>query len=172
MINKIKNHPTLSKFVEETCCENEICISFDRSINPNSYVIIKVDKFYNALRLGKNTPASIDCLIIRKCIKTGYGLTLVELKNISTGKGFTLENMKEKFSTTLYDFIEKRFKNPLDIKYSDIKLYFVSKQEIHKRDLGLKMDYLIDVRFKFQNRNLMIRPEIPTPTIKNCYSSD
>ena len=169
MINRIKNHKILSKYVEDTCCENEICVTFDAGILPSSYAIIKVDKFYNELKLGKNTPASIDCLIIRECIKTGYGLTL-ELKNIGSGKGFEIDNMIEKFETTLYDFIKKRFKNPLDIHYSEIRLYFVSKQEIYKRDLGLKMEVLINIKFRYNDRVLMIRPEMPTPTIKNCYS--
>lgn len=170
MINRIKRHPTLSNHLEETCCENGICVTFDEGILPNSYVIIKVDKFYNGLKLGKKTPASIDCLIVRKCKQSGYGLTLVELKNIASGKGFDIANMKEKFETTLYDFIKNRFKNPLDIDYSEIKLFFVSRQEIHKRDTGLKMEVLINTRFKFNNRNLMIQPKMPSPTIRNCYS--
>ncbi len=169
MINRIKRTQILSQYVEETCCENEICVTFDATIVPSTYAIIKVDKYYNDLKLEK-TPASIDCLIVRECIKVGYGLTLVELKNIGTGQGFDVDNMKEKFETTMYDFIKKRFKNPLDIHYSEIKLYFVSKQEVYKRDLGLKMDVLINIRFKYDDRVLMIRPVMPTPTIKNCYS--
>ena len=60
-----------------------------------------------------------------------------------------LENMKSKFDTTLNDFIKNRFRDPLDIDYKDIKLYFVSKQEIYKRDLGLKMEVLMNIIFYF-----------------------
>lgn len=169
MIKRIKSHNNLADFVEDTCCENEICVTFDEGISSSEYAIIKVDNYYNSLNL-EATPPSIDCLIIRKCIKTGYGLTLVELKKIETGKGFEVENMQEKFKTTLFDFIKKRFKTPLDINYSEIKLFFVSRQEIHKRDLGLKMEVLINTRFKFNDRTLMIIPKMPTPTIKNCYA--
>jgi hypothetical protein len=168
-IEKIKSHKVLADFIEDTCCENEICVTFEEGITPSDLVIIKVDKFYNSLKLGK-TPPSIDCLIIRKCIKSGYGLTLVELKSIEKGNRFEIENMQEKFNTTLFDFIKRRFKNPLDINYSEIKLFFVSKQEIYKRDLGLKMEVLINTRFKFNDRILMIIPKMPTPTIKNCYT--
>jgi len=168
MIKRIKSHPVLSKFIEDTCCENGICVTFANNISPSSYAIIKVDKYYNS-KVTK-PPASIDCLIVRACIKIGYGLTLVELKNIGQGSGFTIENMREKFETTLFDFIKKRFKKPLDIDYSDVKLYFVSKQELYRRDLGLKMEVLINTRFKFNNRTLMIIPLMPTPTIKNCYT--
>ena len=170
MINKIKTHEILSRFVDDTCCENEICVTFDNSISKDSYVIVKVDNFYNAQKLGKQTPATVDCLIIRKCVNGGYGLTLVELKKIGTGKGFELDNMQKKFETTLSNFIKTRFKKPLDINYTEVKLYFVSRQEIHKRDLGLKMEVLINLKFKFNDRKLMIMPFMPNPTIKNCYS--
>ena len=170
MINRIKSHKILSGFVEDTCCENEICVTFEDDIPAKSYAIIKVDSYYNSLKLGKQTPASIDCLIIRECIKTGFGLTLVELKKIETGKGFEIDNMKRKFETTLYNFIKKRFKNPLDVNYSDVKIYFVSKQEIYKRDLGLKMEVLMNVRFKFNDKTLMVIPKMPNPTIQKCYS--
>jgi hypothetical protein len=168
MIKRIKEHAELSKYIEETCCENGICVSIDESVSIESYAIIKVDNYYNSLNIEKR-PASIDCLIIRKCLNSGYGLTLVELKNIKNTKGFMLENMKEKFSTTLNNFIKVQFKNPLDIDYNEVKLYFVSNQEKYKRDLGLKMEVLMNVKFKFNDKNLMIRPEMPNPTIKNCY---
>ena len=169
MINKIKTHEILSQYVEESCCENGICVTFDDEISPDSYVILKVDKYYNSLNIELR-PASVDCLIIRKCIKTGYGMTLVELKNIDNSKGFTKNNIKEKFETTLFDFIKKIFKEPLDIDYSDIKLFFVSNIEIYKRDSGLKMEFLINTRFKFNDKYVMITPKMPNPTIKNCYS--
>ena len=168
MISKIKEHAELSNYVEDTCCENGICVSFDQGVESDSYAIIKVDNYYNSFNI-EHRPTSIDCLIIRECEDKGYGLTLVELKKIDTGKGFEVKNMREKFSTTLYDFIKNKFKDPLDIEYSDIKLFFVSNQEIYKRDLGLKMEVLINVRFKFNERTLMIIPKMPTPTIKKCY---
>lgn len=169
MIDRIKRHETLSKYVEDTCCENDVCVTFDDGINPNSYVILKVDKFYNSLNVEKR-PASIDCLIIRKCIKTGYGLTLVELKNIDNSKGFSGEHLRRKFETTLSDFIKSKFKNLLDVDYIDVKLFFVSNKEIYKRDLGLKLEVLMNIRFKFNEKSLMITPRMPNPTIKNCYS--
>jgi len=167
MINELNNHATLSQYIEENCCENKICVSFDNDINRDSYVIIKVDKYYNSLNLG-DTPPSVDCLIIRKCKYGGYGITIVELKNINETR-FRKENLALKFKTTLDDFIKIRFGTILDIDYKDIKLYFVSKQEIYKRDLSLKLELLMNVKFKFNGKSLMIQPKMPTPTIKNCY---
>jgi len=169
LINTIKTHEILSKYVENECCENDVCVTFDSTISTESTVIIKVDKFYNNLKLGKNTPPSLDCLIIRKCVSDNYGLTLVELKNIHSGSGFDIINMQEKFKTTLYDFIKERFKKELDINYSDIKLFFVSNQEIYKRDIGLKMEVLINTKFRFNEKSLMITPYMPNPSIKQCY---
>jgi hypothetical protein len=168
MINSIKSNALLSEYIEDTCCENDVCVTFENDINPSSYVIIKVDKYYNSLNIEKR-PASIDCLIIRECVGKGFGMTLIELKNIENSKGFDLNNMKSKFNTTLNDFIKIKFKNPLDIDYNEIKLFFVSNQEIYKRDLGLKMEVLMNVKFKFNERNLMIIPRMPNPTLKKCY---
>lgn len=168
MIESINSHDILNVFVENTCCENGVCVSFEDEIDPNSYVIIKVDKFYNSLNIEKR-PASIDCLIIKKCVNSGYGLILVELKDIHNSKGFDLDNLKSKFSTTLNHFIKSEFSNVLDIDYKEVKLFFVSKQEIYKRDLALKMEVLMNVKFKFNDKQLMIIPRMPNPTIKKCY---
>jgi len=169
MIKKIKANKVLSQHIEDTCCENEVCVTFDNEVSPDSYIILKVDKYYNSLNI-EFRPASVDCLIIRECVNTGYGITLVELKKIENSKGFTIDNIKEKFQTTLFDFIKTKFKNPLDIDYSDVKLFFVSNKEIYKRDLGLKMEVLMNVRFKYNGKNFMIIPRMPNPAIKNCYS--
>ncbi len=167
MIQEIKNHAVLSQYVADSCCENGVCVSFDEGISADSYAIVKVDKFYNSLNI--NRPPSLDCLIVRKCVNTGYGLTLVELKNIFNADGFEVKNMRAKFETTLYDFIKIRFSNPLDVDYKDIKLFFVSNQEIYRRDLGLKMEILMETRFKYNNKTLMITPKMPNPAIKKCY---
>ncbi len=169
LIEKIKKHTQLSKHVEPTCCENNICVTLDENIETKSYVILKVDKFYNDLKIA-NRPPSIDCLIIRECEKIGYGLTLVELKNIKSAGSFTFDNLKNKFNTTLNDFIKVKFKDLLDRDYTEIKLYFVSQIENNKRDKGLKIESLMDFNFKFNSKTIRISPVMPNPTIKKCYT--
>jgi hypothetical protein len=168
LIENIKAHEILSQFLEDDCCENNICVTFAENIVRENYIIIKVDKYYNSLGLAK-TPASLDCLIIRKCLNTGFGLTLVELKDIHSGKAFEFDNMKSKFETTINDFMQNRFKDLLYKDYKDIKLYFVSNIEIYKRDIGLKLETLINVRFNYGDRKFMIQPKMPTPNIRNCH---
>ncbi|CDN76113.1 hypothetical protein [Elizabethkingia anophelis] len=168
MINKVKSDTILSEFIVDQCDENGICVSIDSDINRDSYVIIKVDDYYNSLQVAER-PASVDCLIIHECINGGYGFALVELKNISTSRYFCTDNIKEKFETSLYDFIKIRFAEILDSEFKKIKLYFVSNKELYKRDLGLKLETLINLRFNFNEKRLMIEPRMPTPTIKKCY---
>lgn len=117
----------------------------------------------------ENRPASIDCFIIRKCINSGYGLTLVELKSVKNSRGFELSNISEKFNTAINDFMKNKFKEVLDIEYKTIKLYFVSNIEIYKRDLGLKLELLINLKFRINGKTYMIEPRMPHPTITNCY---
>lgn len=168
MISKIKKNKELLSYIEDTCCENGICVSFESSISKDDYVIIKVDKYYNSQNLA-NTPASVDCLIIQKCETVdSYSLVLAELKNIRN-TGFEIKNMREKFETTLNNFISNKFSEHLNLNYKSVKLYFVSKNEIYKRDVSLKLDVLMGIRFKFQNKNILIQPKMPNPTLKKCY---
>lgn len=176
MLENIKSHEILSKFLVEECCENEVSITFNEDVAKDSYIIIKVDRYYNSLGLAE-TPPSLDCLIIRRCLNTGFGLTLVELKDIDSTKRFTIENLKAKFETTINDFIQNRFKDLLFIDYKRIELYFVSNIELYKGkwrreerlDRGLKLEILINIRFKYGGRKLMIEPRMPHPTITNCH---
>ena len=107
IIEKIKSHETLSQFLVEECCENNVSVTFQEDVASESYVIIKVDDFYNSLDIEKRPP-SLDCLIIRRCLNVGFGLTLVELKEIHSGQAFDLDNMKAKFETCLDDFMQKK----------------------------------------------------------------
>ena len=130
LLETIKKHSELSKFIHSKCEDEGICIDFDNRISQKDVLVIKVDDFYNNLKLSK-VPASPDCLIVQKC-RFGFAIYIVELKGIKSSKGFVVENMLEKFSTCIDDFICKRFKDVLEIDYKRIKLYFVSKIEIYK----------------------------------------
>jgi hypothetical protein len=168
MIEKIYNTATLQPFLHKDCCENEVCVTFDEALLPENYVVIKVDDYYNSLHLEK-TPPSPDCLIVRKCENGGLGLTIVELKAISTAQNFDLSNMKNKFSTCINDFICNKFNYLLLQDYKDVKLYFVSNIEVYKRDLGLKLEVLINTKFEYNGKKHMIQPRMPNPSIKRCY---
>ncbi len=167
-INRIKNDPILSHFICDNCSENDISVTFDQRINKEEYVIIKVDDYYNSLN-RERPPPSPDCLIVLKCNDIEYSLSIVELKAIKNSQGFTFDNMIGKFETCVYDFIEHKFSELLFIDYKRIKLFFVSDIEIYRRDIGLKMELLMNTRIRYGNKSLMITPYKPTPTIKRCY---
>jgi hypothetical protein len=168
MIEKIYSTEVLKPFLHKTCCENDVSVTFDDDISENDYVIIKVDDYYNSLGL-ENTLPSPDCLIIRRCKHEGYGMTIVELKDIETSSRFEVDNMIAKFTTCINDFISIRFKDILWKDYKDIKLYFVSNIEIYKRDMGLRLRTIMNVKFIYNDKKYMIQPKMPHPTIKNCY---
>ena len=120
---------------------------------------------------GRATPPpSPDCFIIQRCAGTDkYGITIVELKGISTSDGFKVENMKAKFETCFQEFMLKDFKNYFNRDFVRIQLYFVSEIEIYRREAGLKMKVLENIRFTFRGQKCSIKPYKPTPAIKPCY---
>lgn len=167
LIEKIKSDELLKNHIKSECCENNVSVSISPNIDPKDYTIIKVDSFYNNLNLEK-TPASIDCLIIQKCSNGNYSITLVELKCITSTSGFTLNNVKEKFNTCINDFMKIRFKEYFNRDYKKFHMYFVTNIDIYKRNLGLKLEILIQYRFDWRGKKYIIDPRMPIPEIRNC----
>jgi len=167
MLDRIKKHPTLSKFLKQECSEQGVAIQIDERISSDDFIIISPDDYYNSL--NEKRPASVDCLVIQKCNELSYKITLIELKSLHSAHKFDLDNMIEKFQNTLTDFMSKRFKEELFKNYQKVDLYFVSNIEIHKRDLGLKLDSLISKTFEYNGKKTMLRNRMPNPTIKPCY---
>ena len=168
MINRIRKLTALTPFIADSCDENGVGVVFDEKVERAHTVIIKVDRYYQSLKLEK-TPAAPDCLIVRLCKDGGFGLTIVEMKKISSSKRFNVQNLQSKFKTCLDDFLSVRFSETFEGDFKDVKLYFVSEIEVHKRDLGLKMETLINAYVPFGGKNYLIRPFMPNPAIKNCY---
>lgn len=173
MINVIKKTEQLTPFITDKCEENQICVSMDYNIPKTNYVVIKVDQYYNSLRLP-NTPPSLDCLITVRCTDDDYIIYLVELKNIKSPKGFIVNNIYNKFKTTIEDFMEIKFKNIFHDPEFNIKklhLYFVTDPYGKRRFTQgtTKMDSLLSRKpFQFQGKLFMLEHSLPNPMIKNC----
>jgi len=127
MIDKIRNSTELQDFIKNKCIEtggNRVSeIKINSLIKSNSLAIIKIDDYYNSLKSGK----SIDCLII---LKNGskYKLFLLELKEPKRKANFRYlksKDIKEKFTTTIYDFMSTRFKNIFLSSDYDIEDFFI-----------------------------------------------
>lgn len=170
MFQQIKDHPILSNFIIEKCEDEGLCIDFDEKVAKEDYLILKPDAYYNSLNIEKKPP-SPDCFILLKCKSRGYALTIVEFKDItSTRSGaFELQNILAKYQSCLDDFVSDKFKDILFQDYKKIQLYFISNIEIYKRDLGLKMEALIESRITFNGKKHLIQAHKPSPAIKNCY---
>lgn len=170
LIERIRTHEQLAQYVCSVCEENGVGVSFDTGVSPEIYVIVKPDAYYNSSAFGAERPPSADCFIVQMCSEDQYKLVIVELKNVQHAKDVSVENIRQKFSTCLNDFIPNRFPNLLDMEYKDIKLYFVSHIDIHrKQNLGLTLETLMDTRFKYKGRKYILYLNMPNPTIKNCY---
>jgi hypothetical protein len=167
MIELIRNHNILQAFVREECCENDVSVTIDGELGKEDVIILSVDSYYNSLNL-RRPPASVDCLIIVRCRAGDYKLFIVELKNISSRSGYSSENLREKFVTTLDDFVSVRFPFIGNANIRDVKLFFVSKIGNYKRDGALMMDVLINMRFSFRGKKLLINPRMPTPRFGPC----
>ena len=175
MINKIKYKKELEPFITDACEENKIFVSMAGDIPPNNYLVIKVDKYYNSLKLS-HTPSSVDCLILLKCFDNDFVIYLIELKNIKSPKGFKVDNIFSKFETTIKNFMSKRFKDIfLNKRYTikDLHLFFVTnpyrKSEKFRRKESTRMDFLLSIKpFRFRGKKYQLEHKLPSPMIRNC----
>jgi hypothetical protein len=185
MFEDILNDQDLFSLHRAACEENEVCIEFSEILPEDKYIILKIDAYYSSLRMH-NPPRSIDCLIIVQCdTNPCYDFYLVELKNISSTKGFNTKEIRDKFKTTIEDFLKIRFAHIfLNPAYclNDFKLYFVSDacrikkrfpdmtlEEYKNSILGTKYDAILSLApFTFRNKIASIIPLLPNPLIKEC----
>jgi len=110
MFETILSNSDLFALCRATCEENEARIAFDDKLIEDNYIVLKIDAYYSSSRIHNPLPA-IDCLIIVKCETNDcYDFYLVELRDIKSSKGFEIEKIKQKFATTINDFLNDKFK--------------------------------------------------------------
>jgi len=110
MFENILSNSDLFALCRATCEENEARVAFEEKLREDNYIVLKIDAYYNSLRIH-NPPPAIDCLIIVNCETNDcYDFYLVELRDIKSSKGFDLEKIKQKFATTINDFLGGEFK--------------------------------------------------------------
>jgi len=177
LIETLKNHNIINRFICNECSDNSISIEVDKNILPDDLLIIKVDDYYNSL--NENRPKSPDCLIIQRCKENSYNIYIIELRNIDSPDGFTVAEIMEKFCTCLDNFMLERFGDIFYHEHFDyliIKLYFVSDPYHHKRSpekkdkmRGTKIDTLLAERIpKYFGKYIYIEHKPPPYTIGNC----
>jgi len=200
MFSEIIKNNILNTLLVERCEENsieaEICSNLTYK---DDYLVIKVDNYYNRgfkVTGFKKTPASVDCLILVKCNEKGkrkkirsniYDMHLIELKNIKNKQYFKLENIQEKFNTTIEDFLNIKFKDIFNnFQLRSFNCYFISDPHNIKRRYkgknitqnkynqiikleGLKVKSLLLIKpLKYRNKFSTIKPRLPNLEINAC----
>lgn len=180
MVNTIKNHRVLKKYVVSKIEDNGLMIEVDTSLTEEEYASVKVDDYYNDLHMV-NSPPSVDYVVSVDCACGHYRLYILELKK-TRDKNFTTKEIEQKFDTTINDFLGNRFQDIYcndKYQYDNIYLYIVSTAFMHMckseniskyREIDkilnkkgtVKMDcYLSQKMYKFRGKVLRIEKEIP-----------
>nr|VFJ87930.1 MAG: hypothetical protein BECKLFY1418B_GA0070995_100846 [Candidatus Kentron sp. LFY] len=116
MFDEITNHPDLCGLLRQTCEEMGIGVKVCDELMENGDLrqdrinILKIDAYFSTKRM-REPSKSIDCLIIIKTGEREFGLTLVELKAVSSARRLTPREIKPKFDTTIKEFLSKQFAN-------------------------------------------------------------
>ena len=187
MFRKIMSDSDLFPLFRSYCSENRIEVCLSEGLEENSddkLLILKVDAYYSSANGMHNPPASVDCLILVKCDTNDcYDVYIVELRDINSPNGFDKKNIVEKFTTTINDFLGKRFKTIFydeDYCFHNFKCYFVTDpygcsgmtqeeydEHIHAKEL--KLGYFNSLKpFVFRDKIAMIEPILPNPMIAEC----
>jgi hypothetical protein len=170
LLNDLRADASLAPYIHQTCCENDVCVDFDPSLSQENYLVIKVDDYYNGLRLA-NTPKSTDCLIIQRCMAGHFHVFVVELKNVKRRNELDPDAIRGKFHTCLLDFMSNRFrkhfyKEDYDLK---IRLYLIAGRVKDEYTVNFELDFLLSIfAIPFGNKHHLIKGEKPNFLIRPC----
>nr|VFK30158.1 MAG: hypothetical protein BECKMB1821G_GA0114241_10603 [Candidatus Kentron sp. MB]VFK34024.1 MAG: hypothetical protein BECKMB1821I_GA0114274_10594 [Candidatus Kentron sp. MB]VFK76199.1 MAG: hypothetical protein BECKMB1821H_GA0114242_10463 [Candidatus Kentron sp. MB] len=185
MLDRITRHPELFGLLRQRCEENDIGVRICDELMDNGQLredairILKVDAYYNSKNM-RNPPPAIDCLIIIKTGEGAFGLTLVELKNISPTRKADLKPraLRPKFDTVIEDFLSKKFAHIfLDnhIRISHFRLWLVtnpyrwppmSDEDYQKKLREVALDAHLSARpYRFRDKIALLEPRQPSSRV-------
>lgn len=170
LINNIKKDPILQDFICPQCEDEGIFVEYADTTDTEKIVVIKVDDYYNSLHLEK-PPPSIDCLIIQHCKENLYKVYLIELKNYKRVGAINNKNIREKFRTTLLDFMSNKFRDYFYDVSIELKtqLILIAGKVQNDTIKTYKLDFLLAFRpFRFQDKLIGIDGMPPHPLIHPC----
>jgi len=175
-LEELRNDPILRNFLCYECQENGIAIEVSDQVSADNLIIIRVDEFYNSLKMGNETPPSPDCLIVQYCRDNQYVIYVVELKNVGDLKNEPLNGIRSQFETCLLDFMSDRFRqyfyNPSYNFANSLNLLFISlprEAKSNSKDRTTRLDNLLAMSpIPFANRKYVIKHKVPNPVIQPC----
>jgi hypothetical protein len=138
MIAQIEQEKKLKQYTTRKIEDAGLKIEVDPTLKNEDYIAIKVDDFYNGLKLGGETPKSVDFIVSVDCQCNAYVLYVLELKNTER-VSFSTKDIHEKFDTTFEDFMKVKFCHIFQndaYKYKDVKLFIVSKAYMEAAQYG------------------------------------
>ena len=180
LVAALKNDARIAPFLKTTCAERGMAATVSPVIAPDDIVIISPDGYYNSAAGPLNPPKSPDCLVVVRCHNGEFRVFVVELRDISSARGFTLDGIRDKFLTCLTDFMQgvlgAHF-NREDIVLQRPRLLFVADPYGQRQDpdrnrrfnRSTRMDALLTVPpLRFDGRLLGIEPHHENPLINPC----
>ncbi|MEN0050744.1 MAG: hypothetical protein AAF806_27000 [Bacteroidota bacterium] len=173
LITQLRKDEDLKDFITQSCCENEVCVEIDEAIEEEDYLVVQLDKYYQAKIKSPNTPKSPDCLIVQKCEQEQHRIFVVELKNVQSQSGKYLERaaIREKFETALLDFMSDRFRAYFYDEDNQFRLYLilVAGNVNEEKTKNFRFDFLLSLRpLRFANRLYAIQGKNPNPLVVSC----
>lgn len=152
LLNTIKNHETLGKYVKDECEQNNIFASITEEFDEDDYLILKVTEYYEALRLPQ-IPATPDCFFVIHCGEEVYSIVIVELK----AGGFKIGKTWRKFRTCFTDYMIEQFPEYFNRDFKSIDLLAVGDIESHSR----YKNQMLEQRFKIlkERSSLLFRDD-------------
>ena len=169
LLQRIDAEPSLAECLKDECAEKGVHATISSDIDRSRVRIIDVDKYYKNLQLAY-TPPTPDCLIVLDCIAPGYTLTIAELKSTHVAQRLKVKDIVKSFDICLNDFIMRRCKSILNIKYRKVRLYLASKVKLNrpKKDERIRMAVFMRRPVVFQNKKHYIQTVMPDPAITDC----
>ncbi|ELK8484555.1 hypothetical protein RV034_000687 [Vibrio parahaemolyticus] len=148
--------------IEENSASVDIDVEYfsGDEIDLEKMLNLAVDDYYKALKLG-NTPKAIDNLVLINRGNNKFSIYLIELKDVNKLRRLCVDDIKEKYQTTINDFMINRYGESFNndaYKLIDFNIWLVcNKFRFLDSDISSE-DYEKKIENTFIERLLMIKP--------------
>lgn len=155
MLQMIRSERRLTDYCRHEISDAGVEVKVDEKLQKDEYIGIKVDDYYAGLR-RKDTPKSVDFIVVVDCACDSYALYILELKGVTSPPG--TNEIQEKFATTINRFMSEEFKDIFlhdRFKYKEIQLYLVTTAYAKAVEMGSFEKYLA-LRDKLKSKDSLM----------------
>jgi hypothetical protein len=182
MLCKINSTKELAKYFTKELLENGIGVIVNEDMPEDSYIAIDIDEYYHRAA-PPPTPAIADILLVAQKLsqREQHQIYIIEMKNISSPRRFTVKNIIDKFHTVIEDFMKIKYSEIfMDEKYKveKFRLFFISDAYQLKRKGWTEeqiRSFLLETKimlfqtmpfFNFRNFKVKIEYQLPNPLLE------